>query len=667
MLLQDIKGIGAKRTEKLNEVGIFTPNDLILHFPYKYLDFTQKIDINSIGDGEEFCFIGKVNSECKTMYIRKGLMYVKTSFAYGDLTINCTFFNQKFIANRLKMGAKFCVSGKIKRFKSRIELSAPSISAYDDESKLVVPLYRPIKGLPSSTFLGAIKQVMQNVTVHSYVDEELRGKYGLIELNKAMHSIHFPHSFESANKASESVEIEKLANEICTYSVLKNYNKVERKHKYDINQIGKVKSLISSLKYELTNDQQIAVDTIINQLSTNRENINILLEGDVGSGKTIVAFILLYFAVLSGYQGAIMSPTEILAVQHYKNAIKLFENLNVNIAFLASSQSKHERELNLFNIKNGVADIVIGTHSLLQKSVEFCNLSLVITDEQHRFGVSQRASFENKSASADTIVMSATPIPRTLALTLYGDLQLINIVDKPPLKASISTRRVPNYKVDDMYNYLLNKCKAGEQAFIICPRIIDEDENLPSVSQVYSALKDKFTDYGIAQLHGKIKEKEKNQIMEKFASGEIKILVSTTVVEVGIDIKNATSIVILNADRYGLSQLHQLRGRVGRGELDSFCFILSDSDSVETLNRLDFFSKCDNGFELAEYDFKERGAGDMLGVRQSGASSIKITPNLILKAKSLSEELAKIEQNCLRIINNSSINQHEFIKNITLN
>lgn len=667
MLLSDIKGLGAKRIADLSKAGMQTPEDLILHFPFKYVDITKSIDVLKLVEGEEICFLGEVCTSVETKFIKRGLFYTKVSFKSGGAILPATFFNQRFIANKLIMGAKFYVNGKVKKFKNTVSISAPTLTDYSESDQKIMPIYRPIKGVPIKVLIQSIKSIMSSITVNSYLTPSIINENNLLELNTALQNIHFPPSITVANESLKSIITEKLANNLCMYNVLKKHGQSTRSHKYNEKNIDKISKFISGFEYKLTGDQQKAITEIISDLNKSKDNINVLLEGDVGSGKTIVAFTLLYYSVLSGFQGTLMAPTELLAKQHYNSAVKIFKNTGVRIGFLSSSLSAKDKAESIKNIKNGSVDIVIGTHSLIQKNVEFKNLSLVITDEQHRFGVSQRASLENKSKSADKIVMSATPIPRTLALTLYGELKKISIKQKPPKKASITTKKVRAEKVDDMYKYLLAKCSQGEQAFVVCPRIDDEDDTLESVEQVYANLKKMFMPYGIACIHGKIKDSEKDVIMSEFSSGKIKVLIATTVVEVGIDIKNATSMVILNAERYGLSQLHQLRGRVGRGSIDSFCFVLSDNDSSDTKSRLDYFCSNDDGFMLSEYDFKVRGAGDLLGTRQHGDTGIKVDADLIKKAKAIACELEKLDYIKNHYINGVSEQNVTFIKALTLN
>ena len=680
MQLTDIKYLGEKRIQKLREAGIKRPEDLLLCYPYKYLDLSQEPDFSILQDGDEVLFLGKVDIEPVARFVRRGLYVVKTAFAYRGLKISAAFFNQRHIVKQLTVGKLFYVSGKVKKFRGLYEIKAPVLTAYREKiggtgvmteigkpSTVCLPIYKSIKGLPVSVLSEAIQQVLNAITVESYVPVSIAEKYGLMCLDRAIRKVHLPESYSQALHAAESLAIENLANNLCIYNIVKKLDLKKRGKFYDRTKWKKVQELIETLPYNLTDGQKSALTRILDGLHSENGRLNALLEGDVGSGKTMVAFLAMYYAAVSGYQSVLMAPTELLAAQHYKNALKLFEGTGVQTAYLSSGQSAMQRDTTLFHIKCGNAQIVIGTHAVIQKDIEFQNLSLVITDEQHRFGVLQRGNLENKSDHADVVVMSATPIPRTLALTLYGDLEPILIPDRPPKKAKTATRFVSAVKENDMYRYLAQKCAEGEQCFIVCPRIEEDgNEDWPSVSEVYAKLLPLFKPHGIAVLHGKLHDAEKTKIMAAFTKKEIKALVTTTVIEVGIDYQDATGIVILNAERYGLGQLHQLRGRVGRGEKESYCFILSDNDTAK--QRLEMFCASDNGFELAEYDFKTRGAGDFLGTRQHGMSGgIRITPEIIQKAKLLADELAQLSETKPRIPDIAEMQGLDFIKNLTLN
>ena len=399
------------------------------------------------------------------------------------------------------------------------------------------------------------------------------------------------------------------------------------------------------MPFSLTEDQKTTIQQILDDLKNG--SCNRLVQGDVGCGKTVVAMCIMYFAYLNGYQSVFMAPTEVLAFQHYKTAINYLEDKGVKVAYLSGSIKKSEREKTLERIANGEVNVIVGTHALFSSDVAFKNLSLVITDEQQRFGVKQRSAIENKTIDADVVAMTATPIPRTLALTLYGELQVSTIKTLPQNKAQIKTRFIPEQKIDSMWNYIVDKANAGEQTYVVCPTIEeDEDSALSSVKEVYEKAKQLLGD-SVGVIHGQLKEETKNRIMNQFALGEIKVLVATTVIEVGIDVKNATTMVIYNADRFGLSSLHQLRGRVGRGDKESYCFVLTDNESESVKERIDYFCSCSNGFDLSEYDFEKRGGGDFLGTAQHGGSGeFEFNADTIRTAKSISDTLLSDENYC---------------------
>lgn len=669
MQLIEIKGLGEKRLKMLADASIFNPIDLILHLPYKYIDTSKTIDWENIEAEEEVVFFGVLSQMPQTKYIKKGLTFVKGTFSVGDRQIVCTWFNQRFISRQLIQGNTYCILGKVKRFKNVIDIKAPLILPKIFEGQKIIPMYKPIKGLPQNVLIEGVRHILSSITVHSYLPKNLTESYNLIELNQAFRELHFPQNAQDIEIAGKSIAIENLVYRLTLFNLIKQKNSENRVFRYFDNS-EKINEVIKSLPYKLTEGQQNALQKIKESLLSDRR-ANILIEGDVGCGKTIIAFLSLYFAVLSGYQGVIMAPTEILSKQHFMSCVKLLSDFNVNIEYLSGSQTKLQRDTSLFNIKNGVADIIIGTHALISESVTFNNLALVITDEQHRFGVNQRAELENKAVGSDCIVMSATPIPRTLALVLYGDLTQICITSMPPKKASVTTKIVPNTKIQDMYNYILEKAKNGEQSFIVCPRIEDEDSSLISAEKIFTSLKTFFREVGVGLLHGKMDSRKKSENMENFFKSKIKVLIATTVVEVGIDVPAATTMVIFNAERYGLSQLHQLRGRVGRGSTDSYCFLLYESTNKSTLERLDYFSHCSNGFQLAEYDFLNRGAGDFIGSRQHGESetlsNVKITSEIIEIAKNICDKFMQSAEETSKILQNAGDINKDYIKSLTLN
>ncbi len=668
MKLGDIRGLGEKRIQKLQTAGITSPASLILYFPYKYLDLSVTPDFDALKDGDEVAFYCTVAKEPVFKYVRKGLDFVKAEVEVGGKTVSCTWFNQRYVKKQLVVGKKIVISGKIKRFKTKFEISAPQIVKELPRGGKIIPLYKTVKGLPMSVLTEAISVCADAVTVNGYLDASDAKRFNLMPLNDAVKILHFPTDMEKVRIASRSVALENLSYTLAVFSILKLGGQGSRKFVYGDNR-DKLDNFIGKLPFVLTRDQRTAIDDIIGSLNGSMR-MNRLLQGDVGSGKTVIAFLAMYYAALSGYQSVLMAPTEILAKQHYKTALKLFNGENINVEYLSGAQSAARRAESLFNIKNGVADMVIGTHSVISGDVEFARLSLVITDEQHRFGVAQRGNLENKSFGADSLVMSATPIPRTLALTLYGDLEQSVIKTVPKDKAKILTRIVPMGKISDMYGYIKQDAQKGKRSYLVCARIDDDDDRLVSAVGLYKYLEKSFSDVGIGLLHGQMKDADKNRIMRDFYDGKISVLVTTSVIEVGIDVKEAANMVIFNAERYGLSQLHQLRGRVGRGNIDSYCFLPLDEVGESSRDRLENFVKNSDGFALAEADFETRGAGDFLGTRQHGRNSAlgleRITPELLMRAKEICDYVLS-NPKLQKAVAESAGGGGEYIKSLTLN
>lgn len=664
MQFEEIKGLGASRIKKLQESGIFQPIDLLMRFPYKYVDLDAQPDYASLKDGDDLTLHGIIENEPKVRYIRKGLNITCAVLRtrYGSIEVN--WFNQKFIARHLTKGKELYVTGKIKKFRNKISLGAPTI--FHPDGKWVLPLYRSIRGVPQSVLDGVVDTLLYHTEITGYIPDNVRKAHGLMTLGDAFREVHRPHSIAGARAAAESLSVEKLSYNLGVFDLVKRSQGSGRKFEYT-SDTEKFNKAVESLPFALTNDQKKALTEITDSLKSEKI-MNRLLQGDVGCGKTVVALLAMYYAYLSGYQSVLMAPTEILAMQHYKSAIGYLEPLGVRVALLSGSLSKAERSNVLFALKTQSADVVIGTHALLGEDVSFARLSLIVTDEQQRFGVNQRGCLENKSVGADTLVMTATPIPRTLALCMYGELEQSFIKSLPSGRGEIITSIVPPNKHESMFAYIASRVKMGEQTYMVCPRIDGEDEeNLVSVVEIYEKFEREFPDVSVGLLHGRLKEQEKSEIMKKFHDGIISVVVATTVVEVGIDVPNATNIIIFNAERYGLSQLHQLRGRVGRGDKKSYCF-LPVSDAPD--ERLRFFCDTRDGFRLSEYDFENRGAGDFIGTRQHGESGdllVKIGPDIISEAKAIAEETLNDEYAKKRLEDSVGEGTEMYVRSITMN
>lgn len=657
MELCEIKGIGAKRVLALNEMGIFTPSDLLLRFPDKYIFCDGKLQ-RGLREGEEISFMGEVSAEAKRSFIRRGLSVVTCSFVNNGINVRCSWFNQPFAARNLKLGDRVYVLGRVKKFKNTLQLVNPTLVVPQTGDGNIIPIYKT--AIPSRTFAAAVKAALDNVRVNSYIPKALAQKYGLLPLQTALSAVHSPNSDAELAAAKRSVAVENMCYVITSYRLLKDD---KRDFVYNA-PLEFVDRFCDSLPFPLTGDQKAAIGDIVEAMRSPKL-MNLLVQGEVGCGKTAVALCAMYYAAMCGYQSVIMTPTEILARQHYESMVKLLEPLGVKPQLLCASMTKQQRDVALFNIKYGVCGCIVGTQSLLSENITFSDLRLVIVDEQQRFGVNQRAKLESKGKKVDMIVMTATPIPRTLALSLYGELRQIEIRELPADRPKIHTAIVPLGKIAGMYKYIAERAAADERTYIICPRIEDSDDDLTGVEKLYKQLKSTALGNVLGCVHGKMRDTEKAAVMKDFKTGKIKVLVSTTVVEVGIDVPEATTVVIYDAERYGLSQLHQIRGRVGRGTKESYCFLLSERGTPESDDRLKKFCAMSDGFAVSELDFKLRGAGDFVGLRQHGNGTLEIDEDIIERSRALSDALiadGSVSESIVR-----SLKSPEFIRSVTMN
>lgn len=657
MELGEIKGIGAKRVKALNESGIFTPTDLLLRFPDKYV-FADTVLTDGIKEGAEISFVGTVVTEAVRRFIRRGLTVVTCSFENNGVSVRCSWFNQPFAARSLKAGDRVYVCGKVKKFKRVLQMTNPTVITTQDGDGEVIPIYKT--AIPSRTFAQAVTTALDNVRVNSYIPRELAIKHGLLPLPTALRSVHAPKSRAELDAARRSVAIENMCYVITTYRLLKGD---KREFAYAAPK-EIISEFINGLQYAPTPDQAKAIDEIVSVMNSDKL-MNMLVQGEVGCGKTMVALCAMYYAAKSGYQAAIMAPTEVLARQHYANMVKLLEPLGVTTQLICASMNKTQRETALFNIEYGVARCIVGTQSLISDAIKYNDLRLVIVDEQQRFGVNQRAKLEEKGKSADMIVMTATPIPRTLALSLYGELQHVEIRTMPKDRPKIHTSVVPARKIGAMYEYITKCAMNDDRTYIICPRINDGDDELTAVEQVYDGIKNTPLEKYAGCIHGKMRDAEKNEVMAAFKRGDIKTLVSTTVVEVGIDVPEAANVIIYDAERFGLAQLHQIRGRVGRGKKESYCFLISNNGTPESDERLKMFCGMSDGFGVSELDFKLRGAGDFVGLKQHGAGTSEIDEDIILRARALSDALTADGESSKAVL--ASLKNPEFIRSVTMN
>lgn len=638
--LKDVKGIGPKALSLLNKINIYTIDDLVTHYPFRY-NILQRCDLTKANDGDKITIDGKVESIPILMRFKAGLNKMNFRLVTQSGVVGVSIFNRAFMKSQLVVGTGITVVGKFDKTKNVITASDIKLGILTNQAK-IEPVYHCTNGLTNknmSTYIN-MALLMYGKEIIDYIPEEYRKKYNFVNKKTALNIIHNPSTLEKLKEVTVRLKYE----ELFAFMFKINYLKRENKNKSNglVRTIDKEKldNFIKKLPFKLTNDQMKAVDEIISDLSS-PNRMNRLLQGDVGSGKTIVAFIGMVANYLSGYQSALMAPTEILAIQHYNNLMEFLKDTDIKVVLLTGSTSKKDKIEIYKKLKDGTIDMVIGTHALIQDEVEYNNLGLVITDEQHRFGVHQRANLQNKGIRPDVLFMSATPIPRTYALTIFGDMDVSTIKERPKGRKKIDTFVKKNSEIKDVLHMMYDELKAGHQVYVIAP-LIEENENsdLTNVNELKDQMKLAFgSKYKIDIVHGKMASGAKDIIMDQFKNNEVQILISTTVVEVGVDVPNATMMVIFDADRFGLSTLHQLRGRVGRGSSKSKCILISDSDA----ERLKIMEKEDDGFVISEEDFKLRGYGDLFGTKQSGdmtfnIANIKNDYKILLQAKKDSNE-----------------------------
>ena len=622
MELKDIKGIGEKKLALLNKLGIFTVNNLLEYFPYSYIDTTKFKKISEITEEGSYSYRLKIIS---LMENRKKKNIRVTKFLAMDEEMNyCTivYFNNIFISKNLKINNVYEMYGRAKLLGKNVEIQSPTMQNKVNIIGSVIPQYHLCKGISN---LDLVKIIQNLLKKNSYFEEKLPSniinELNLESYDNAIRSIHFPKDNESFIRAKRRLAFDEI------FYFQLSMKKFKKKNADAISFQIKNETLefINSLSFKLTNSQNKVLEDIFNDMSSDRQ-MNRLIQGDVGCGKTIVSFIAMFNVVKNGFQSVLMAPTEILARQHFENAIELFEKYNIKVELLVGSLKESEKKTIREKIENGQVDIIIGTHAVFQEKVVYKNLGFVITDEQHRFGVKQRLLLSKKSKNPDILVMSATPIPRTVGLVMFCDLDISTIDELPSGRGKVNTYFVDENYEDRYMNFIKKHISEGRQAYIVCP-LVDESDTLElqSVINLYERLKERyFQDVEIEFIHGKIKPVDKDSIMKNFENGKIKVLVATTVIEVGINVPNSNIMVIYNAERFGLSQLHQLRGRIGRGNYDSFCILVSNNKSTNVKKRMDIMCSSNDGFYISEQDFLLRGYGDILGYRQSGEARFKI-------------------------------------------
>ena len=637
--VQFVKGVGPKTAPLFNKLGIYTVKDLLEYYPKRYVDYQGRVKIANLKIGEQVTVFATIKKVSAYLTLKKlTVLNLVISDGSGEITLNFFYkLKNRRLLERYKaqypIGSSVLIFGTVKKdsYTNKITIDKPEVQVmtcdfcYEDDELIssgkIVPVYPLTENLSSKTLSNAINSAIEKhcSKIQDFMPEYIKKKFNLMEKKEAVRKIHLPKTREEADRARYRIVFDELFTLQLNLALMREENRKNTSIQLKIKRDGLVRKFIENLPFELTDAQKKAVEEITNDLNS-KEPMQRLLQGDVGSGKTVVACIMLLCAIENGYQGAIMAPTEILATQHYKNFTQWLTPLNFSVGLFLGKHGSKIRNQMLTSLKNGQMHIAVGTHALIQEGIEFYNLGAVVIDEQHRFGVKQRSKLLTKGEYPQMLTMTATPIPRTLALTMHGDLDITTIDELPKGRLPVITTLVGAQGRKEAYGLIKEQIKMGHQAYIVYP-LIDESETISAKNATQEAKKlqeGEFKDYKIGLLHGKLKAEEKEQVMLDFKEKKYDILVSTTVVEVGVDVPNSTVMIIENAERFGLSQLHQLRGRVGRNDKQSYCILVSTSGSKQVRNRLKIMTQTNNGFIIAQKDLELRGPGEFLGTRQSG-------------------------------------------------
>nr|WP_316624466.1 ATP-dependent DNA helicase RecG [uncultured Ruminococcus sp.] len=638
-----LSGIGEKRASLFRKLGINTVGDMVAYYPRDYDNWSYTTDIAEVKPGERYVVRGEVATPVSNIRISGGRTMAKLSVRDDTGYLNLVFFNNKYISSMLRYGEEYLFMGKVGYDNYGYQMTSPEFSNAST-SDTITPIYNLTAGLTNRILIKAAKEALSMLpeNIRDPLPEDIRSRYDLCDLSFALHNIHFPSDMRAMETARRRLVFEELLVLSLGMRVMKSRSREQTAIRMPEDATGE---FISQLPFTLTGAQQRAIQDCIADMREKPSPMNRLIQGDVGSGKTAVCAAICYNTVKNGYQAAFMAPTEILARQHFETFSKLFEGSGIRLELLTGSMTAAEKRKARERIELGDSDVVIGTHALVSESTVFKSLGCAITDEQHRFGVAQRAKLASKGEHPHVLVLSATPIPRTLGLIIYGDLDITIIDELPPGRSEVQTYFIGSDKRDRALGFIKKQVDEGRQAYIVCPLVEEGEGDLNSANDYAAELMlGAFSELPVGILHGKMKAKDKDDVMRRFADNEISILVSTTVVEVGVDVKNATVMMIENAERFGLSTLHQLRGRVGRGSYQSYCILVSDNKGENTEQRLGVMCRTNNGFEIADTDLKLRGPGDFFGNRQHGL------PQLAIADFSDTETLAQSQEAAERVL-----------------
>ena len=668
MKLSALRSIGEKREKDFHKLGIYEAEDLVRFYPRAYLDLTERASLRTAYHNDMALVACQVTRVMPVNYGNKRKM-VKAFCTQDGFPFTVVWFNQPYVAQKLKAG-EYLFYGRVQNKFGQVSMVNPTFEELDKNYRLkgIVPVYSLKGSLSQKIVRAAVKEALQKVDLESVIPWQLIKKYEIPDLERSFYEVHNPTSHENKDNASERIALEEYFTLISAFKIIKGGKEEVRLHNYAVT-AGEVKAFSERFGFEFTNGQKRAVNEIFENLYA-PSRMNRLIQGDVGSGKTAVALCGIFMAVKSGFQAAYLSPTEVLAAQNYLVLKKYFPEYKVG--YLAGGMTAKEKREMKAALQKGEIDIICGTHAIIQNDVQIPKLSFIVCDEQHRFGVAQRNALAEKGVGTDMLVMSATPIPRTLSLIFYGDLDVTTITDKPKERQEISTGIIPESKYSDMLKYVREETEKGRQAYFVCSKIDDDEEGtVMSVTELYEELKDRLPTVRFALLHGRMKEKEKAEIMAAFKNREYDCLVSTTVIEVGVDVPNATIMIIYNAERFGLSQLHQLRGRVGRGGEKSYCFLLMGAESDTARERLLTLKNNTDGFKIAEKDLEMRGSGDFFGTRQSGKmladiKNLRYSTSVIFTAKRLSDDAFEGRYDDERL-RTAAMKKYERLKDVVLN